>query len=231
MKIDRKAMYFERMAESHEWDDFANPRETTRRLQIIFDFFLKDLDLKGLLLLDAGSGGGHFSARARKGGAHIVAMDLGKSLLTKVRAKTGCRTVLGDLAEPPFSPGCFDVVLCTEVIEHTRHPESVLISLSSLVKPGGRLVLTSPGKPWQPVVRLATRLGFRRHEGYENFLWPGRCVSVLESTGLMVKEVQGFNILPLFHPWLDPLHTWCEMTAGKKIPWLFVNYGILAYRP
>lgn len=38
----------------------------------------------------------------------------------------------------------FDCVICTEVIEHANAPERLLTDIAGLLKPGGRLVMTTP---------------------------------------------------------------------------------------
>lgn len=38
----------------------------------------------------------------------------------------------------------FDAIVCTEVIEHANAPETLLCDIARLLKPGGRLVMTTP---------------------------------------------------------------------------------------
>lgn len=49
-----------------------------------------------------------------------------------------------DIVAIPLPDGCLDAVLCTEVIEHVTDPMAVLREFSRLLKPGGKLWLTSP---------------------------------------------------------------------------------------
>jgi 2-polyprenyl-3-methyl-5-hydroxy-6-metoxy-1,4-benzoquinol methylase len=46
------------------------------------------------------------------------------------------------LINPPFGGERFDVVICTEVLEHAVNPEALVELLAELVKPGGKLVAT-----------------------------------------------------------------------------------------
>ena len=46
--------------------------------------------------------------------------------------------------ELPFEPGSFDVVLCGDVVEHLRDPIATLARLRPLLRPGGRVVLSTP---------------------------------------------------------------------------------------
>lgn len=44
----------------------------------------------------------------------------------------------------PFDDGSFDLVLCTEVIEHLNNPQNLIDELHRVTKSGGHLVLTTP---------------------------------------------------------------------------------------
>ena len=46
--------------------------------------------------------------------------------------------------ELPLEPASFDVVLLGDVIEHLRDPVAALARLRPLLRPGGRLVLSTP---------------------------------------------------------------------------------------
>jgi len=49
-----------------------------------------------------------------------------------------------DATEIPVADGSFDVILCTEVIEHVPEPVAVVKEFARILKPGGRLILTAP---------------------------------------------------------------------------------------
>lgn len=49
-----------------------------------------------------------------------------------------------DITEIPVASGSFDVVLCTEVLEHVPNPVLALRELARVTAPGGRLLLTAP---------------------------------------------------------------------------------------
>ena len=44
----------------------------------------------------------------------------------------------------PLSDGVFDVTLCTETIEHLKHPSLVINEMVRVLKPGGHLILSAP---------------------------------------------------------------------------------------
>lgn len=51
--------------------------------------------------------------------------------------------IVADAHSLPFKDGEFALVLCTEVLEHTKRPDIVADELMRVLKPGGILVLTT----------------------------------------------------------------------------------------
>ena len=230
-ELDERSRYYDRMVEGASWDARTNSHETERRLRLVFDDLLADRDLRGARLLDGGSGGGHFSAEASRRGARVTSLDVGPNVLAEVAKRCESERVVGSILEIPFPDGAFDVVLSTEVIEHTPDPERGVRELCRVVKPGGTLVLTAPNRLWQPVVRLATTLGLRHYSGYENFLWAHRARALVRDSGLVVERFLGFNVLPLFDRRFEPLLALADRRLGEAVPDGFVNFAIRARRP
>lgn len=49
-----------------------------------------------------------------------------------------------DATNIPVPDGSFDVVLCTEMLEHVPEPVKVIKEITRILKPGGKLLLTAP---------------------------------------------------------------------------------------
>lgn len=231
MDIIRKETYYDRLTAEHEWDEMVNLYETERRLNLIFDRLLAIENIRGRRFLDAGSGGGHFSAAADQRGAEVYSLDIGTFLLRQVAERCTSKRVAGNVRELPFADRAFDIVLSTEVIEHTADPLVAVIELCRVLAPGGILIITTPCRLWQPLVRLATKLKLRPYEGFENFIWPWELVNNVVEQGLVVKWVGGFNFCPLFWRRLNPLFNAFDRIMGNSFPWLMVNIGMAAHRP
>jgi SAM-dependent methyltransferase len=52
--------------------------------------------------------------------------------------------IQADAYRLPFRDDAFDVAVCTEVLEHTHSPALALRELRRVLKPGGKLLLTTP---------------------------------------------------------------------------------------
>src|SRR5207249_5992906 len=144
-RIAERDLFYDRMVSSVAWDDVTNTYETRRRLKIVFGTLFEGIELEGASFLDAGSGGGHFSQLATECGACVTSLDMGVNLLREVERRCASHRVVGSVLELPFPGGSFDIVLCTEVIEHTPDPRAALREVTRLVRPGGTLVVTTPG--------------------------------------------------------------------------------------
>lgn len=52
--------------------------------------------------------------------------------------------IVGDIIDIDVPNESFDVILCTEVLEHIEHPELAIKEFSRILKPEGKLILTAP---------------------------------------------------------------------------------------
>ncbi len=100
--------------------------------------------LAGKRVLEAGSGAGRFTELLLAAGAEVHSFDY-SSAVTANAANNGSSPRLslaqGDIRQPPFAEGTYDVVICLGVIQHTPSPEQSIAALWKMVKPGGRLVI------------------------------------------------------------------------------------------
>jgi 2-polyprenyl-3-methyl-5-hydroxy-6-metoxy-1,4-benzoquinol methylase len=109
----------------------------------------------GRRVLDVGCSSGYLARPLVESGCTVVGIE--KDEAAAEAAREVCEEVLtGDVETMllPFPPGSFDVVLCGDVIEHLRAPEEFLARVQPLLRPDGRLVLTTPN-----VANWAMRIG------------------------------------------------------------------------
>jgi 2-polyprenyl-3-methyl-5-hydroxy-6-metoxy-1,4-benzoquinol methylase len=109
----------------------------------------------GARVLDVGCSSGYLARPLVERGCTVVGLE--RDPKAAEAARSVCDEVLvGDVEtmELPFEAGSFDVVLCGDLIEHLRDPGSFLAGVRPLIRPGGRLVLTTPN-----VANWAMRLG------------------------------------------------------------------------
>lgn len=64
--------------------------------------------------------------------------------LQTIKWDYGDLDIISDITDIPVEDGSFDVVMCTEVLEHVADPQRVLEELTRVLKPNGHLILTAP---------------------------------------------------------------------------------------
>jgi len=100
----------------------------------------------GERVLEVGCGAGHVLAGFPQ--ARRVGIDLSATMLGWARRRLGPAVPLYRASADalPFAQGAFDVVLCTEVLEHTPDPDAVLRELLRVAGSGGRVVVSIPNE-------------------------------------------------------------------------------------
>jgi 2-polyprenyl-3-methyl-5-hydroxy-6-metoxy-1,4-benzoquinol methylase len=96
-------------------------------------------------VLDVGCSSGYLAERLQAGGNVVVGIDLDEHAVE--HSRRFCEAVhAGDVEtmDLPFEPASFDAVLCGDLIEHLRDPQRFLERVRPLMKPDGRLVLSTP---------------------------------------------------------------------------------------
>lgn len=106
--------------------------------------FLSQLK-SGSLILDAGCGGGDktqnmglIATDLNFWGADL-SVELGQKA-TEAREIKNVRYIRSDIANLPFCDEMFDVVICDQVLHHTKDPNKTLMEFSRLLKKGGVLL-------------------------------------------------------------------------------------------
>ena len=94
--------------------------------------------------LDLGCGDGRLSVELRAGRLTLADVS-GVALERAARRLPRARTAqLEPDARLPFEDSAFDLVLCTETIEHVRDVQLFLSEIRRVLRPGGMLALTTP---------------------------------------------------------------------------------------
>jgi len=111
-------------------------------------------------VLDLGCSGGLLAARARALGHELTGVDIAE--LPNVRKRVDhfiCADLDHGLPANIDDHGRFDVVICADVIEHVRDPETLLSQLRRIMVPRGVIIASIPNfAHWYPRGRTALGL-------------------------------------------------------------------------
>ncbi len=207
---------FEELA-SRWWDRDSEfkPLHDINPLRV--DFIDRLGQLAGKKVLDVGCGGGILSEAMAQRGADVSGIDMGEAPLKVAKlhglesgVKINYRQITVEaLAEE--MPESFDLVTCMEMMEHVPDPSSVVNACARLLKPGGRLFLSTLNR--NPKSYLFAILGAERilklvpngtHD-FNKFIRPSELGSWVRAAGLEPLEMTGLVYNPLTKVYrLDP---------------------------
>ena len=130
---------------SGQWREFSHVANFTGYMEVVARYF-EGLP-GGTKILDLPAGNGLLADALRAMGHTVVCGDIN-------RERPDYRYV--DMAAPlPFSDGEFDAAVCLEGVEHLVDPVQLIRELSRVVRPGGKIVVSTPN-----VMNLYSRLQY-----------------------------------------------------------------------
>ncbi len=92
---------------------------------------------KGAWVLDAGAGDCPYRS-------YFTHARYDSTDLCQVDKIYGQISYICDLSNVPIQCDCYDLVFCSQTLEHVPNPKKVLAEFSRVLKPGGQLWLTAP---------------------------------------------------------------------------------------
>ncbi|CAE6759723.1 bifunctional 2-polyprenyl-6-hydroxyphenol methylase/3-demethylubiquinol 3-O-methyltransferase UbiG [Xanthomonas arboricola] len=195
---------------ANRWWDADGPQKPLHALNPVrLDYVSARLGLAGARVLDVGCGGGLLSESMARLGAQVTAIDLAPELVKVARLhslESGVQVdyrvqSVEDLAAE--QPGSFDAVTCMEMLEHVPDPTAIIRACASLLKPGGKLFLSTlnrtPAAFALAVVgaEYIARLLPKGTHHYKDFIKPAELAAWLRSAELQLEDVSGM----LYEPW------------------------------
>ena len=110
-----------------------------------------------------------------------------------------------DIEELPFADGCFDVVICSEVLEHLHSSHRALREITRVLAPHGRLALSVP-RGWPEAVCWAFSRAYRTTPGgHVRIVHPDCLVAALADLGLRCERKHHAHSLHSPYWWLKCL--------------------------
>jgi 2-polyprenyl-3-methyl-5-hydroxy-6-metoxy-1,4-benzoquinol methylase len=173
---------------------------------------------RGMRVLDVGFGTGFWAGFFADQGCTVVGIDPSEPGVAVARAarpdvrfeqmEVSC-DMLAELAEDPF-----DLVVSTEVLEHLYDPQTWASGCHHALRPGGRLIGSTPYHGWLKNVAIAVagKTDFHhdslRVGGHIKFFSNRTLRVLLESAGFERVQTSGAGRLPLL--WYSTVFAACR---------------------
>ena len=163
-------------------------------------------------VVDVGCGGGILTEALSKRGAHLTGIDAADRVIAcaKQHAVTQgldidyhVSTAEAWLQENPDRAGTFDVVTCLELIEHVADPAALIDTLSTLLKPGGDLFLSTLNRTPKSFLLAIVGVEYllrwlpRGTHQYKDFIRPSELRAMLQASGFVMQDISGIDYHPL----------------------------------
>ena len=216
---------------AQRWWDRDGPQKALHALNPArLGYVAERTSLRDAAVLDVGCGGGLLSEALAQAGAKVTAIDLAPNLLKVARLHGLESGIKVDYREMPVeqlaeeAPGSFDAITCMEMLEHVPEPGSVIQACATLLKPGGRLFLSTlnrtPAAFALAIVgaEYVARLLPKGTHQYRDFIKPSELAKWLRDAGLELEDVSGL----MYEPWRN---------SARVIARTDINYLASARKP
>lgn len=139
----------EEMAVKYNPDDFHNSKNIFIRWieGIRVNRIIQSVSAyKGKKVLEVGCGAGNILERIPFD--KVYGIDISDSLLKRAKTRLDGKAylTLGNGEKMPFRERGFDMVICTEVIEHTYSPQALLENIYRVLNSKGKLIISIPNE-------------------------------------------------------------------------------------
>lgn len=163
----------------------------------------------GIKVLDVGCGGGILTESLAVLGAQVKGIDLSRNALRVADLhglESGVSVSYEEIAVEALAarePGQYDVVTCMEMLEHVPDPAAVVRACAQLVKPGGKVFLSTLNR--NPKAYLLAVLGAeyllhmlpRGTHDYSKFITPAELAGYVRQCGLELMDMKGIRYQPI----------------------------------
>jgi SAM-dependent methyltransferase len=183
-----------------------------RRHHYYYDYLTRIFRVRvpeGLRVLDLGCGAGHLLASLRP--SEGVGIDVSSPAVRDARERHGggaLRFLEGDVSDPAVlrrAGGPFDVILLVNVVTHLTDVQATLEALHAVSHSRTRVLIYSYSRLWQPVLRLAERLGMKYEQPPESWLPPEEIKNMLSLADFEVVRKDAHLVCPVRVPLLADL--------------------------
>jgi len=198
-----------------------------KRLRFILNAIEQGNFNKSPRILDVGCGNGIISMNLAAKGFNITGIDISKKAIHKASQLNNYPNLkfkIADAEKLAIEQDQYDIIICSEVLEHLNNPENLLISIYKLLTVQGILIATVPngygprevfvtkptqkmrsngGKTWKLVQGIKQGLGYTGatiqsdadHLSHIQFFSKARLTKLAKNTGFIIQKIGKSNFV------------------------------------
>ena len=189
------------------WDPAGRQASLLRINPLRFGYFREKAgdNLKDKKVLDVGCGGGILSESFAREGALVTGIDLSPVAIEVAKEHAEREGLKIDYRKVAVSEllkeegGSYDVVVCSEVLEHVEDLEELVWHCSEMLRPGGVFFFSTINRTLKArllAVFVAEDLLGMIEPGthdYERFVKPSRLAALMRERGVVIKDIKGMS--------------------------------------
>jgi len=200
--------------------------------QIILKEFLQQIILPNdTRVLDVGAGVGNNVASLKHFFKEAFFLDISPNALRVLKTRhvkegINLRTVVASADRMPFQSDFFDLVICTEVLEHCENINRTIKECLRVLRPGGYIIISSPNyfnfagivKIWHEKFKKGVWDAWGNHsEGIENILTAFTLHSLMRKNNIKIISTRGGDCIRSWLPFFRKHYIFIDKHPCLKI--------------
>lgn len=192
---------------AHEWWDpngKCKPLHTINPLRV--DYLKRQCgNISQKHILDVGCGGGILSESLAKEGANVIGIDMAQASLDIARNHAhqnglSIQYIKSSIEEYANThKETFDFITCMELLEHVPDPQSVISSCANLLKPNGKLFLSTINRNYKAKLLLIYGAEYiakyvpKGTHDFNRFIRPSELMQFVDNANLQTSDIIGME--------------------------------------
>ena len=207
------------------WDNQGSMKSLHDINPLRLDYIKAQTALCGKKILDVGCGGGLLTEKIAEQGALVTGIDHSAQMIEVAKQHAyqsglSIQYIESTIEELTRSPEkLYDIILCTELLEHVPQFESIILACKKVLKPGGLVIFATINRNFLSfllvIIGAEYVLGLlpKRTHHYNSLIKPSELIGCCNSVGFCLLNVKGFSYNPFTRNYYLCKNSWVNYFA------------------
>ena len=101
-----------------------------------------------------------------------------------------------DCEELYVESGTFDVAILADIVDHIPYIPKLFASVNNSLRPGGKMLISTANPLWNPILKIAEKLGRKMPEGDHRFIPNRELIECLKMRGFRTVKIGAAMLVP-----------------------------------